>query len=88
MRGAFVGGQVDRTENQKGREGHAQSESRCDWLRNISGIYFQAGQTFEILDIVACADLIPERAQAAAEKYGIPKACTTEIAGGSRDWRS
>ena len=45
---------------------------------NISGIYFQAGQTFEILDIVACADLIPERAQAAAEKYGIPKACTTE----------
>lgn len=45
---------------------------------NISGIYFKAGQTFEILDIVACADLIPERAKAAAEKYNIPKACTTE----------
>lgn len=45
---------------------------------NISGIYFKAGQTFEILDIVACADLIPERAKVAAEKYNIPKACTTE----------
>ncbi len=45
---------------------------------NISGIYFKAGQTFEVLDIVACADLIPERAAAAAEKYNIPKACTPQ----------
>ena len=44
----------------------------------ISDIYFKVGKTFEILDIAACADLIPERAQAKAEKYGIPKACTTE----------
>ena len=29
---------------------------------NISGIYFQAGRTFDILDIVGCADLIPVRA--------------------------
>jgi predicted dehydrogenase len=45
---------------------------------NISDIYFQAGKTFEILDIVACADLIPERAKAKAEQHGIPKACTVE----------
>lgn len=45
---------------------------------NISGIYFKAGQTFEILDIVACADLIPERAKSKAEEFGIPKACSTE----------
>jgi predicted dehydrogenase len=45
---------------------------------NISDIYFEAGKTFEILDIVACADLIPERAQAQAEKHGIPKACITK----------
>ena len=37
---------------------------------NISGIYFQAGKTFDILDVVACADLIPERATAAAEEHG------------------
>ena len=37
---------------------------------NISGIYFQAGKTFDILDIVGCADLIPERAQAKAEEHG------------------
>lgn len=45
---------------------------------NISGIYFQAGRTFEILDIVACADLIPERAEAKATEFNIPKACSVE----------
>ena len=45
---------------------------------NISDIYFEAGKTFEILDIVACADLIPERAAAKAEKHGIAKACSVE----------
>jgi predicted dehydrogenase len=44
----------------------------------ISGVYFEAGKTFEILDIVACADLIPERAKAKAEQYQIPRACTPE----------
>lgn len=37
---------------------------------NISGIYFQAGKTFDILDIVGCADLLPERAKAKAEECG------------------
>jgi predicted dehydrogenase len=45
---------------------------------NISGIYLQAGQTFEAIEIVACADLILERAQQQAVKYGVPRACTTE----------
>ncbi len=45
---------------------------------NISSIYLEVGQTFEILEIAAVADLIPERAQAQAAKYGIPRACSVE----------
>ena len=45
---------------------------------NISGIYCKNGETFEVLDIVACADLIPERAQARAEEYDIPVACSVK----------
>jgi predicted dehydrogenase len=44
---------------------------------NISSIYFKSGQTFEILDIVACADLVKERAEAKAEEFGC-KAMTVE----------
>ncbi len=43
---------------------------------NISDIYCQAGKTFPNLDIVAVADLDLARAQAKAEKHGIPKACS------------
>ncbi len=43
---------------------------------NISGIYLQAGTRFEILNIVACADLDMTRATAQAAKYHIPKACS------------
>lgn len=46
---------------------------------NISDIYLKnCTQTFDILEVVACADLIMERAQAKAEQYNIPKACTVE----------
>jgi predicted dehydrogenase len=45
---------------------------------NISGIYFQAGKVFEILDIVACADLIKERAEARAAEFGVPKVYTVQ----------
>lgn len=45
---------------------------------NISGIYFKAGKTFPILDIVACADLDMGRAQAQAQEHGVPRACTPE----------
>jgi len=41
---------------------------------NISDIYLKAGQTFKILDIVACADLIAKRAKEKAKKHGIPNA--------------
>jgi len=44
----------------------------------ISDVYFQAGKTFEILDIVACADLDRERAKAKAEQYAIPHAYRVE----------
>tara|TARA_B100000029_G_scaffold516847_1_gene636411 strand:- start:100696 stop:101799 length:1104 start_codon:yes stop_codon:yes gene_type:complete len=36
---------------------------------NISNVYFEAGNKFEIFDIVACADLIPERAEAKASEF-------------------
>jgi len=46
---------------------------------NISPIYLKnAQQVFDALEVVACADLVPERAQAQAEEFGVPRACTTE----------
>ena len=45
---------------------------------NISGIYLQNSHTFDILEPVACADMILERAQAQAEKYHIPRVYTVE----------
>lgn len=44
---------------------------------NISSIYFKSGQTFEILEIAACADLVKERAEAKAEEFGC-KAMTVD----------
>lgn len=43
---------------------------------NISTIYMQAGRTFPVLHIAACADLDEERARAQAAAHGIPKACS------------
>jgi predicted dehydrogenase len=40
---------------------------------NISGIYLEVGQTFEILKITAVADLVRERAEDQAELYEIPR---------------
>lgn len=40
---------------------------------NISDIYLEVGQTFEILKITAVADLVSERAESQAEIYGIPR---------------
>lgn len=45
---------------------------------NISGIYLQNAPRFEALQVVACADLVQERAEAQAAKYKVPKACTLE----------
>ena len=44
---------------------------------NISGIYFQAGKTFDILEIKGCADMVMERAEAKAEEHGC-KAMTVD----------
>jgi predicted dehydrogenase len=44
---------------------------------NISGIYCQNAQKLEILDLAACADLIPERAEAKASESGA-RACSVE----------
>ncbi len=44
----------------------------------ISSIYLKNIPTFEILNIVACADLDMERARARAAEYGVPKACSVE----------
>lgn len=46
---------------------------------NISGIYMQNLSTmFANTEVFACADTIRERAEAAAEQYGIPHVWTTE----------
>src|SRR5258708_8130876 len=44
----------------------------------ISPIYLQAPAKFPLLRIVACADLIPEVAQARARQYGVPKVAMVE----------
>ena len=44
----------------------------------ISGIYLQNARTLEAIEVVACADLIPERAQARAVEFGVPRACSVE----------
>ena len=43
---------------------------------NISDIYFENCRAFEILEVVACADLIPDRAKEKAEKHGVAKPCS------------
>lgn len=45
---------------------------------NISGIYFKNCTRFENLEVVACADLVPERAQVKAAEYPGVKACTVD----------
>ncbi|MBF0289719.1 MAG: Gfo/Idh/MocA family oxidoreductase [SAR324 cluster bacterium] len=44
----------------------------------ISGIYLKNCQLFENLEIVACADLIKERAEKRASEFGIPQACSVD----------
>ena len=45
---------------------------------NISPAYLRQCPLFEILEVVACADLLPERAKARAEEFGVPRACSVE----------
>ncbi|MEI6504044.1 MAG: Gfo/Idh/MocA family oxidoreductase [Armatimonadota bacterium] len=45
---------------------------------NISRAYLDMGQRFPLTEVAAVADMIPERAQAAAAEYGIPRACSVD----------
>jgi len=44
----------------------------------ISSTYLKAARLFDILQVVACADIDMERAHRQGEKYGVPKVCTVE----------
>ena len=44
----------------------------------ISGAYLGMAKQLPVVEIAACADLDVARAKAAAEKYGIPKACSVD----------
>ncbi|MBM3276534.1 MAG: Gfo/Idh/MocA family oxidoreductase [Candidatus Handelsmanbacteria bacterium] len=44
----------------------------------ISAAYLKFAKTFPILEVVACADVLPERARARAEEFGVPRVCTVE----------
>jgi predicted dehydrogenase len=45
---------------------------------NISPQYFKGLRVFPILDVVACADLIPERSQSRAAEFAVPRICSDE----------
>ena len=45
---------------------------------NICNIYFKAGSTFDILENEACADIVDGLAQAKAEEFGVPRACSVQ----------
>jgi len=42
----------------------------------ISARYLATAKTLPIVDVVACADIILERARARAAEYGVPRACS------------
>jgi predicted dehydrogenase len=42
---------------------------------NISAIYLGNAKRFPMLEFVACADLVPERAAERAAEYGVPRVC-------------
>lgn len=44
----------------------------------ISRVYIEVGKLFDIFQIVACADLLPERAKSRATEFDVPRVCTVE----------
>jgi predicted dehydrogenase len=44
----------------------------------ISGYYFERLQSFDSIDVRACADLVPERAKEKTAKYDVARACSPE----------
>ena len=45
---------------------------------NISGTYLKVAQRLRNLEVAACADLIPARAEAKAKEFGVPAACSVK----------
>jgi len=45
---------------------------------NISGVYLKTSRIFEDIEIVACSDIIMDRAKTKAQEFNVPKACTVE----------
>ncbi|MBW7883878.1 MAG: Gfo/Idh/MocA family oxidoreductase [Caldilineaceae bacterium] len=45
---------------------------------NISGTYMQVLEKLDAVQVVACADMLPDAAQKLAERFQIPRACTVE----------
>jgi len=45
---------------------------------DISRVYLEQCRQFSALEVVAVADLLPERAQARAVQYGVARACTVD----------
>lgn len=45
---------------------------------NISAAYLRTAKAFPVIEAAACSDMFLERAQARAEEFGVPKACTLE----------
>jgi predicted dehydrogenase len=45
---------------------------------NISSTYLRTAPLFDILQVVACADIDLQRARTQAELFGVPQACTVE----------
>jgi predicted dehydrogenase len=46
---------------------------------NISDIYLSKAQTFDVLEVAACSDLVMERAEAKANKHGIARAVPVDV---------
>lgn len=44
----------------------------------ISGTYLRMAQQLQILQVVACADMVIERAEARAAEFGVARACTVD----------
>ena len=44
----------------------------------ISATYLRHSKLFDVFEIVACADLVMERARRRAQEYDVPKACPVE----------
>ena len=42
----------------------------------ISKVYFEFAKAFSGIEVAACADLLPDRARARAEEFGVPRACS------------